>query len=139
MKRQAHNDLKLSDGTVITKNGLLGVSSHKMWDSTVYKEPHKWNGYRFYNMRQLPNKESSAQLVTTSPEHMGFGYGKHACPGRFFAANEIKIALVYLLLRYDWSLPEDVHPSIKYFGFALATDSSLKIRLRRREEELKLV
>ncbi|RIB00107.1 hypothetical protein C2G38_1994680, partial [Gigaspora rosea] len=30
-----------------------------------------------------------------------FGGGKHACPGRFFAVNEIKICLHKLILKYN--------------------------------------
>jgi cytochrome P450 len=31
-----------------------------------------------------------------------FGYGRHACPGRFFAANEIKMMLSRFLLNYEF-------------------------------------
>ncbi|KAK8030950.1 ent-kaurene oxidase [Apiospora arundinis] len=37
---------------------------------------------------------------------MAFGYGKHACPGRFFAANEIKLILAHILLQYDLRMPD---------------------------------
>lgn len=43
-------------------------------------------------------------LVTTSPDHLALGHGEHACPGRFFAAIEIKILLCHLLLKYEWEL-----------------------------------
>lgn len=36
---------------------------------------------------------------------MGFGYGRHACPGRFFAANQIKHMLAHILLEYDIRMP----------------------------------
>jgi cytochrome P450 len=36
---------------------------------------------------------------------MGFGYGRHACPGRFFAANEIKLILARIVLQYDLRMP----------------------------------
>jgi cytochrome P450 len=39
-------------------------------------------------------------------ENMGFGYGRHACPGRFFAATEIKLIVARILLDYDFKLPE---------------------------------
>lgn len=42
-------------------------------------------------MREQAETETEALLVTTSPNHLAFGHGKHACPGRFFAATEIKI------------------------------------------------
>lgn len=33
-----------------------------------------------------------------------FGYGKHACPGRFFAGNELKLILVKMLEKYEIGL-----------------------------------
>jgi cytochrome P450 len=44
--------------------------------------------------------------VTVTKENMGFGYGRHACPGRFFAATEIKLIVARILLDYDLKLPE---------------------------------
>ncbi len=46
------------------------------------------------------------QFVSVTKENMAFGFGRHACPGRFFAANEIKHILAQLLLNYDMALPE---------------------------------
>lgn len=37
---------------------------------------------------------------------MSFGYGRHACPGRFFAANEIKLIMARLLLDFDFKMPD---------------------------------
>ena len=37
---------------------------------------------------------------------MAFGYGKYACPGRFYASNEMKLVLANLLLLYDFKLPD---------------------------------
>lgn len=44
--------------------------------------------------------------MTVTKENMGFGYGRHACPGRFFAATEIKLIVARILLDYDLKLPE---------------------------------
>ncbi|EXJ92197.1 hypothetical protein A1O3_00747 [Capronia epimyces CBS 606.96] len=41
------------------------------------------------------------QFIATSPTYLGFGHGRHSCPGRFFAANELKLLVAYLLTRYD--------------------------------------
>lgn len=82
-----------------------------------------------------PGKENTSLLVSTTPEHMGFGHGVHACPGRFFAANEIKIALIFLLLNYDWKLPEGVKPKIQEFGIGLNTDLTVEILVRKREDD----
>ena len=40
--------------------------------------------------------------MTTSPESLNFGHGNHACPGRFFASNEIKVVLIELLRSWDF-------------------------------------
>lgn len=41
------------------------------------------------------------QFVSISPNSLGFGYGRHACPGRFFAANEIKMIVARAILTWD--------------------------------------
>jgi cytochrome P450 len=134
MRRVALEEIKLSDGTVIPKNGMLAVSAHKLWDQEAYNNPSAWDGYRFYRLRDDPERQAKAQLVTTSPENLAFGHGKHACPGRFFAANEIKIALIYLLMRYDWKLLEGSRPRIRHGGFSMTVDEPLTMWVRRRQE-----
>ncbi|KAF1922218.1 cytochrome P450 [Didymella exigua CBS 183.55] len=41
-------------------------------------------------------------LVTTSNQHLPFGHGRHACPGRFFVSHELKMIFAHLLLNYDF-------------------------------------
>ncbi|OJI79583.1 hypothetical protein ASPTUDRAFT_78935 [Aspergillus tubingensis CBS 134.48] len=134
MRRMALKEVKLSDGTVIPKNGMLAVSAHKLWDDDTYENAASWDGYRFYRVRDDPQRQTQTQLVTTAPENLAFGHGKHACPGRFFVANEVKIVLIYLLLRYDWKLLEGTVPRIFSGGFGMALDPTLKIKVRRRRE-----
>lgn len=136
MNRVATEDVKLSDGTIISKGTGILVSSQRMWDPEVFDEPEKWDGYRFYNMRQQPGQEHLAQLVSTSPDHLAFGHGLHACPGRFFAANEIKITLVFLIMRYDWQLPKGQQPRILANTLRLFGDPSLQLNMRRRDQEI---
>lgn len=67
----------------------------------------EFHPFRFSSIRStIPGEEQKHQFVTTGPEHLGFGHGAKACPGRFFASNEIKIVLVEFLKRYDMSLGE---------------------------------
>jgi cytochrome P450 len=70
---------------------------------------------------------------------MGFGHGEHACPGRFFASNEMKIALCVLLLKYDLRfVPGEARPPDFMFETATVTHAKTKVQIRRREEELDL-
>lgn len=46
-------------------------------------------------------------VVTGGDTFLGFGYGKHSCPGRFFAAHEMKLLLAHVVQQYDIEfLPE---------------------------------
>ncbi|KAK4198673.1 putative cytochrome P450 E-class, group IV [Triangularia verruculosa] len=137
MRRVASSSLTLSDGTYIPKGATIAVSAERMWDPAVYPGGESWDGRRFLKMRSVPGSEHVAQLVSTSPEHLGFGHGEHACPGRFFAGNEVKIALLHLLLRYDWRLPEGaVAPKAKTLGLSLAVDPSMRLEYRVRNRNL---
>ncbi|RSL80435.1 hypothetical protein CEP52_017386 [Fusarium oligoseptatum] len=138
MTRLALADVKLSDGTLIPKDSSLTVSSHRMWDPEVYDNPDQWDGYRFLKMREDPAKQNSALLVSTGPDFLGFGHGQHACPGRFFAANEAKVAVLSFIMKYDFGLVGDAPPQIVKHGFNLSGDPSIQMRVRRREEEVSM-
>lgn len=136
MRRLTLEDVTLSDGTVVPKGQALAVSVHSMRDPTVYKDATRWDGYRFVRMRaDEPSKAHVAQLVSTSPEHLGFGHGQQACPGRFFAANKVKVVLTHLLLAYDFRLPAGQTPQDLLLGINLHSDPVVQMECRRREPE----
>ncbi|KAF4879612.1 Cytochrome P450 monooygenase 1 [Colletotrichum siamense] len=128
-----NTDVTLSDGLRLAEGTSIAVSSHLHWDEKIYKDPLKWDGWRFYNLRQVPGMEHRSQLVSsTSPDHMGFGIGTHACPGRFFGAHEVKVALCHFVLNYDWKLSEGTVPQTRTFMWSLVADPKAKISIRRR-------
>lgn len=139
MARKAENNVKLSDGTVIPKGDIILVSCSKMWDPTIYPDPEKFDPYRFLKLREVSvENESLGQFVSPSPQHMGFGFGKHACPGRFFAAAEMKVILCHVIMKYDFKLSEGCTPRILKSGMRLSADPWAKIAIRRRQEEIPL-
>lgn len=138
MHRIALADVTLSDGTVIRKGTKCAVRSTKRLDPEIYENPDVFDGTRFLRLREDPEKANKAHLVTTGTESLGFGHGLHACPGRFFAANELKIALVHLLLKYDLKPPAGFAPKVNELGFDLRIDAKTTILVRRREAELDL-
>lgn len=99
-------NVKLSDGTVIPKGSHVVVYNDGSMNPQIFEDPQKFDPYRFLNMRKEPGKENLSQFVSTTPNHLGFGHGVHACPGRFFASNEIKIILAHLVMNYDWKFAE---------------------------------
>lgn len=82
------------------------------------------------------------QFVTTAPDSIHFGHGLHACPGRFFASNEIKVIMIELLQNWDIRLKGDVNgvggvdlrPESRQFGMSYSPNESAEIEVRRRRE-----
>ena len=68
---------------------------------------HEFDPMRFYKQRQDPDEANLHQFTTTEKNSLHFGYGKWACPGRFFAMYEIKLILAYLLLKYEFKFPRE--------------------------------
>lgn len=139
MNRLVKQAITLSDGTVLPTGSRLFVAD-RFRDPKVYANPDDFDPYRFLREREQPGQNNSWQYVTVCPEHMGFGYGRHACPGRFFVSTEIKIALAHLLLKYDWKILEESKPAPMWVF--LETNSIVnpakKVLIRRRKEEIPL-
>jgi len=139
LNRIANETITLSDGTVIPKGAALTVPNTRLYDEAFYENPHVFNGRRFYDLRQRAGEESKHQFVTTGDDYLPFGHGKHACPGRFFASNEIKILLAHALLMYDFKYPEDQgQPAIKAHGLENTTNPNARILYRSRTPEVSL-
>lgn len=126
MHRVTTAPVTLSDGTTIPKGASTMVGLGGMRDSTVFPDPDGYNPRRFLEMRQRPGEENRWQFVSTSPEHLAFGHGKHSCPGRFFAANEVKIILVFLLVKYDWKFTAAGRKADEFRGVGFTTDPRAK-------------
>ncbi|KAH7369745.1 cytochrome P450 [Rhexocercosporidium sp. MPI-PUGE-AT-0058] len=107
INRIATSNLTLSDGLYIPKGTCIAISSIGIYhDPSIYPSPDTFLPFRFSDLRSLPENANKYQLVTTSKESLAFGHGTHACPGRFFASNEIKVILAGLLSRYDVKFQE---------------------------------
>ncbi|KIL86301.1 hypothetical protein FAVG1_10699 [Fusarium avenaceum] len=132
MRRYVTEDVKLSNGLVIKRGTRLNVDNSRLEDPRIYENPDSYDPYRFYNMRSEDGKEHMAQLVSTSSDHLGFGHGQHACPGRFFAANEIKVVLCHILVKHDWKLAPDTDTKPDTRGMIAKSSPATKILIRRR-------
>lgn len=138
MHRLAIDDVELPNGINIRKGERVAISSHRMWSGNDYEDPDIFDGYRFVKRRKLPGYEHKSHLISTSHEHTAFSHGKHACPGRFFAANEVKIAMVHLLLKYDMKLKDPSGAVWKEIGINMILNPRATLDVRRRKEEIDL-
>ncbi|TLD23277.1 hypothetical protein PspLS_07019 [Pyricularia sp. CBS 133598] len=135
--RKATEDVRLSNGFLIkagTKVGINGLGV--LLNEKIHKDPLTYNPYRWMELRRTPGEESKAQLVSTNSQMFGFGLGLHACPGRFFAASEVKIALAHIVIKYDFELAPGVaelKPHV--IGTFNALNPATKLLVRRRKEQ----
>jgi cytochrome P450 len=50
-------------------------------------------------------------MVSSSQDYLPFGHGRHVCPGRYFAACELKLIFGHIITTYDVKLEtEGVRP-----------------------------
>jgi cytochrome P450 len=140
MPRKALVDMSLKDGTFIPKGTYISIGPVLMRDSSVFPEPDKFDGHRFLNLRSQPGNENKYQFVTTSPEVNVFGHGHHACPGRFFASNELKLLLAHMVMLYDFKLPEgQTKVEQSKNGMGRSPNSRQKILWRARKPEFDII
>jgi hypothetical protein len=112
--------------------------------------------FRFSDMRAEGGQGVKHHLVTTHPDYIPFGHGRHAwlvllfcriscrdflifilswfcSPGRFFAANELEAMLAYVGLNYDIKLEnEGVRPDC-WVGSTCVPNPTAEIMIRKRE------
>ncbi|KAJ6438807.1 Ent-kaurene oxidase-like protein [Purpureocillium lavendulum] len=104
--RRVVKTVQLSDVTLPAGSYITMPSDAVARDPEIYTDPETFDGFRFYDRRMSSRADANRhQFATTGPENLAFGYGKTACPGRFFATAQIKVVLANILLNYDISFP----------------------------------
>ncbi|EAQ85066.1 hypothetical protein CHGG_09080 [Chaetomium globosum CBS 148.51] len=115
-------------------------------DGDLYADPDRYDAWRFsrekeaYEAKVGGGKGDAEEamrvmrlgMVTTSPEYLSFSHGRHACPGRFFVAHELKMVLAYLLQNYDFK-PLAEKPKSMWLGSNVIPPVQTKIEIRRRK------
>ena len=133
--RKVMKSFTLSDGTFLPKGAIL-VAPRMMFDldPDFNEDPETFDGFRFYK-KHLASVDAGqfdrSQYATTSPSYLSFSHGKHACPGRFFATDELKLLLCHLLLQYDIMFGEG-SPLIPYStGDSSSPNPAQKLSLKK--------
>ncbi|KAG5350609.1 hypothetical protein C0989_010177 [Termitomyces sp. Mn162] len=135
MWRKVLEDFTFSDGTFVPKGNLIAVANFAMHhDEENYSDAFSFDGFRFSKMREKELEGySKHQMVTLSDEYIVFGYGKHACPGCFFAVNELKALFVHTLLNYDVAFMDDgPRPAHCWFNLSVSPDPRASVMFRKR-------
>jgi len=107
--RTALRPFTFSNGVTIPPGTLVAFPHSAIHSSgEIYTNPEEFDGLRFSKLRDKEGDVLSTahRAVTISSEMMAFGFGRHACPGRFFAVNEVKALLAHIIVEYEFKFDE---------------------------------
>ncbi|KAL5611278.1 hypothetical protein FOBRF1_007395 [Fusarium oxysporum] len=118
--------IMLSDGTVLPKGIIVEASVSAVGkDPALFDDPETFDHLRFYSSPQKVGDKAVGsgaknQMVTVGLDNLIFGFGKHACPGRFFAVHEIKTIVAEVLVRFEIKNAGNFqgrYPNLKHAAF----------------------
>ncbi|KIL63125.1 hypothetical protein M378DRAFT_164814 [Amanita muscaria Koide BX008] len=134
MMRTAMRDITLPDGTTIPAGSTVVVPFNPVHtDANDYTDPSVFDGFRFEKRREQAGEDTKHQLVSLGTDYVLFGLGRHACPGRFFAANELKVMLAHVVMNYDVKMADGKgRPENWQFGIHRAPDTTAQMLFRKR-------
>lgn len=166
VKVVAEDGIAAPDGTHCPKGSLLSVPSWAIHnDAELYPEPLKFKPERYFasdtqahtipmtgsDLEEKPTEQAQADrnrqyldranlsFTTTSSTYLGFGHGRHACPGRFFAAQELKLLLAYMFTNYEMELEDKAEDGGRvrnvWMGPNHVPPLKARIRVRRKPEQ----
>ncbi|KAF9552622.1 cytochrome P450 [Agrocybe pediades] len=134
-------DFVFSDGTFIPAGSTLFVNSRGAhMDEELLENADTFNGFRYFKEQDQDQPRALAEqvgardpLTRTAFAYYTFGYGKHACPGRFTASYIIKTMLARILTDYDFELTESTQVYAETHRFP--DESAMEMRFRKKVEE----
>ncbi|KAI8886594.1 cytochrome P450 [Backusella circina FSU 941] len=92
-RKKAGRDYTFHNGYQMPKGGIVQVASRALNLGL--------NVNRFGVDAMDPEMSLNKPITTPARDFVSFGAGKHLCPGRFFATQEIKIMLIELFRNYE--------------------------------------
>ncbi|KAL1670258.1 cytochrome P450 [Schizophyllum commune] len=141
LTRKARETFQLSDGTVIPRGTYVTVAKASIQhDKAYFDDPDTFDPWRFAKAAESRDsglREKEDELVYTSLTDLGFGHGRTACPGRFFAAMQMKMMMAHLVYHYEITFapggtPESTkRPENQWFAGHCIPDPQAKVYFRR--------
>ncbi|KAI1130841.1 cytochrome P450 monooxygenase [Nemania abortiva] len=135
-ERIINEDLRLSNGLTVPAGHRIAVCNYGVnMDPNIFPEPKKFDGLRFEKLRQqFPALQGRTQFVACNRTSLNFGYGRHACPGRAFFAEEYKAIMIRLLETFEIKYPpgKSRPPTLEFETHYIVNPDS-KVMFRRRK------
>ena len=142
MMRKSLKEFTFSNGNVIPQGALIFTAAQA--DPSIHLNPDLFDGFRFSSLEKeqqgndpkplTANLGGSLRfkLITTAPDYLVWGYGRHACSGRFFAALFLKLVLAHVVLRFDVKFENGGRPEDVIVGFNRLPNPHGKMFFRKR-------
>ncbi|GAD96992.1 cytochrome P450 [Paecilomyces variotii No. 5] len=106
---------------------------------TFGADSNSFDGHRFLRLLESNRaSKSSLKMGMATEDSLGFGLGSQACPGRFFAVNQMKLMLSKFLTQWDLTLEKDNikyeggRPKYEYYDFSVVAPTQFGMKLRKR-------
>jgi len=135
MSRLALRSFTFSNGVTVPAGTLIVVPGTVHKDGEFYPNPEEFDGFRFAKLRERDGDAVAGhQALSTSTDHLTFGYGRHACPGRFFAANEVKALLAHFVVTYDIKFEEGKQAPRSFHIGSIRVPGRANVMFRKRQK-----
>ncbi|VDB84335.1 unnamed protein product [Peniophora sp. CBMAI 1063] len=136
LQRWTMKPFTFSNGVKVPAGYQITSASEMLQHDPAHHGEHAatFDPWRWATIRENESQALKHQMVATAPTLLHFGHGKHACPGRFFAANELKAMLAHLVLEYDvrFKAGESRLPSMEIEHNILPPQMHIEIRKRQK-------
>ncbi|CAO3650548.1 unnamed protein product [Cunninghamella blakesleeana] len=100
----SNKSIVLSSGTIVQPGESVYINTFaNHTDPTIQKTFDDLTSYD--PLRFVNTKKKSTKI---GEDFLFFGMGKHACPGRWFAIQEIKVVMTYLIRRFEMEAIDDI-------------------------------
>lgn len=140
-----NHGIDLGDGLrVEAGSGVRTVFPARMvhLDQDIYPGADRFDAFRFFKEFDSDDRGRNSgcsattggkrKLMTSvSVDFLPFGYGRHACPGRWFVAHMVKQGIAYMLLNYDVEVTKRPGKKTALLNFMMPPQAAeMKVRWR---------
>lgn len=112
-------------------------SYHHGFDPVIHPNPDTFDAYRHLRKRKETDTHKF-HFASVSEDMLNWGAGRHACPGRFFAQETLKLLLIHLLTHYEFKYTADSKETPRFLSNNLfcVPNPALPILFKEREVPL---
>uniref|UniRef100_A0A093Y6M0 Ent-kaurene oxidase n=1 Tax=Talaromyces marneffei PM1 TaxID=1077442 RepID=A0A093Y6M0_TALMA len=135
-QRTAMESITLPDGMNLKPRSRIAFAAASTnMDPDNYKDASSFDALRFAGPDFSHRSEGRVKAAVFDEKFLSWGYGKQACPGRFYAVRLVKLVFGLLIHEYDieWDSSKKEFPKVMAIEGTFLADMKANIRVRSRE------